>query len=121
MNGQAQFAAVLHERKGLFDGDSLLHIVQHFLDAGFEAHYQKPAARFLHCLEHVVVGMHPAVAGPGEIELLEVLAQLDYAAFFPTPRCRRRKIFPLLPEKFRGPASLRQRRFPCCERAMDAR
>ncbi len=101
MHGQTQFAAVLHESERLLDGDSLLHVIENFLDAGFKAHDQKTAARFLHGLEHIVVGMYPAVAGPGEIEPLEVPAKLDYAGFSPCPGVVVEKDFLYFREQFK--------------------
>ena len=76
---QAELLAVGGEALRHVDGGALLDVLEDLLVARFVAHDQQAAAGFLHGLERVVIGGDARGAGPGEVERLELLAELDGA------------------------------------------
>ena len=73
------FLALAVKRCGHIDGGALLDVFEDLLVAGFVADDQQPEAGVLHGAEGVLVGGDARGAGPGEIERLELLAELDGA------------------------------------------
>ena len=61
------------------DGGALLDVLEDLRVAGLEADDEQAAAGFLHGLEGVVVGGDARGAAPGEVERLQLFAELDGA------------------------------------------
>ena len=78
---QPQLVAILGEALRHVDGGALLDVLENLLVAGLIADDQQPAAGFLHRLQRFVIGGDARGAGPGEVQLLQLRAQLDRARF----------------------------------------
>ena len=76
---QAQLLAVRGEALRHVDGGALLDVLEDLRVARFVADDQQPAAGLLHGLQGVVIGGDARRAGPGEVERLQLLAELDGA------------------------------------------
>ncbi len=62
-----------------FNRCALLDVLENLRIAGFVADDQQPAARFLHRFQRFVIGGHARCAGPGQIQRLQLFAELDGA------------------------------------------
>ena len=76
---QAELVAVLGESLRHVDRGALLDVLQDLRVARFVADDQQPAARFLHRLQRFVIGRDARRAGPGEVQRLQLCADLDGA------------------------------------------
>ena len=76
---QAELLAVGGEALGHLHGGALLDVLEDLRIARFVAHDQQAAAGLLHGLQGVVIGGDARGAGPGELQRLELAAQLDGA------------------------------------------
>ena len=79
MDDQSELLAVLGELARALDGRALLDVLQDLLIARLVADDEQPASGFLHRLQRLVVGGHARRARPGQLQRLQLLAQLDGA------------------------------------------
>src|SRR3989475_7436534 len=83
---KAQLLAIFHDLARLFDRGAFLDVLQNLRIAGLEPDDQQPAASLFHRLQGLVARRHPGVAGPGKLQRLESLADLDRAVLGPGKR-----------------------------------
>src|SRR2546426_864580 len=83
---KAQLLAIFHELARLLDRGAFLDVLQNLRIAGLEPDDQQPAASLFHRLQGLVARRHPGVAGPGKLQRLESLADLDRAVLGPGKR-----------------------------------
>ena len=72
-----------HKGRRLFNGGTRLDVLQNGRVARLKHHHQKAKARLLHRLERLIIGVHPGIIGPRELQRFKGLTNVQSTRFGP--------------------------------------